>query len=71
MRLFWYFIKFWEDLNLELYLLWNKFFEIPAFLGNGFIINVIYFLILYYIFKPVISGRDVTQIKELEVAKHT
>jgi len=48
MRLFWYFIEFWEDLNLELYLLWNKFFEIPAFLWK-WIYNKSDFIFLFYI----------------------
>jgi len=60
MKPFWYFIEFWEDLNLELYLLWNKSFEILVFLGNGFIINVILFSYFILYFKPVISDRDVT-----------
>jgi len=34
--------------------------EFPAFLGNGFIINVILFSYFILLFKLVISGRDVT-----------
>jgi len=61
MRLFRYFIEFWEDLNLELFFYYEiNYLKFLEFLGNRFKINVILFSYFILLFKPVISSRDVT-----------
>ena len=39
----------------------NKVLKFPAFLGNEFIINEILFSYFILLFKPVVSGQDVTK----------
>jgi len=55
-------VLYWilRNLNLELSLLYNKWLKFFVFLGNWFMINMILFSYFILLFKPVISGRDVT-----------